>query len=456
MNAFALHHQRASLEQLRGLAVGLTLTGLVAGCSVAASPSPAAGVLSFSPNPSTSEQASIPSPSSIPTETTTPTSIPSVGAAPAGAWSGLKWVSAGSAFPQAPVPDAATGALEVSVFGWSRGYVGFRIAFDTSSDTPTRKSTMVSTSSTDGVHWTPARPMRFDGLKDTIDITQVIEGPSGLLAVGHYPRAVCGGPSTVDALLASHDGLAWTLVSPPADFSSSSVYSVDGGSIGYIASGTLKDGVTQAIWLSADGSSWHRSPVPKPTTGTLVIDGGTSFASGYVVAGAVLGDEGCGGPSLITPSLWWSATGAGWARVKLTGATPANDATVAVTRISDHAVMAIATEWTALAVPTQLVWVSADGRAWSLVNSPSSLLGRGIITNGQRGLVVAAPPDNQGPPIVATVADDMTVTTLTQTGEGPVASDSTPGWAPAAFGPTGVVILSSDGTQLWLGVPTAS
>lgn len=456
MNRFRVHHHRASLGQLRGLAVGLTVAGLVAGCSVAASPSPAAIGLSFSPNPSTSEPASIPSPSSIPTAATTPTSIPSIGTAPAGAWSGLKWVSVGSAFPQTPVPDAATGALEVSVFGWSRGYVGFRIAFDTSSDAQTRKSTMVSTSSTDGVHWTPARPMHVDGLKDVIDIGQVIEGPSGLLAVGHYPRAVCGGPSTVDALLTSPDGLTWTLVSPPADFSSSSVYTVDGGSVGYIASGTLKDGMTQAIWLSTDGSSWHRTILPKPTTGTLVIDGGTSFASGYVVAGAVLGDEGCGGPSLITPSLWWSATGAAWTRVKLTGATPANDATVAVTRISDHAVMAIATEWTALAAPTQLVWVSADGRAWNLLKSPSSLLGGSIISNGQRGLVVAQPPDNQGPLVIATVDDDLTVTTLTQTGDGPVASDSTPGWVPAAFGPTGVVILSSDGTQLWLGVPTAS
>jgi hypothetical protein len=189
--------------------------------------------------------------------------------------------------------------------------------------------------------------------------------------------------------------------------------------------------------------------------GTLVVDGGTSFASGYVVAGAVLGDEGCGGARLITPSLWWSATGANWTRVKLPGATPASDATVAVTRISDRAVMAIATEWTALAAPTQFVWVSTDGRAWNLLKSPSSLLGAGIISNGQRGLVVAEPPDNQGPPTIATVDDNLTVTTLSQAGDGPVASASTPGWVPAAFGPTGVVVLSSDGTNLWLGVPTA-
>ena len=334
--------------------------------------------------------------------------------------------------------------------------MGFRTAFDDSSATAAPSIAMVSTSSTDGLHWTTGRPMDVQGLKDGVDITQVVQGPAGLVAAGHYPLMACGGPPTVDALWTSTDGLTWSRVQPPADFASASVYTIDGGSTGYIASGTLKDGVTQAVWLSTDGRSWRQAPLPKATFGKVVVDGATDFAAGYVVVGAVRGNGGCGGYTLLTPSLWWSANGTSWTRSNLTGATPASNATMAVSRISDHALMAIASEWNAKTqLSSQLVWVTIDGQTWRLVKSPSRLLGDGVLTNGQRGLVVLMPSDGEGPPTIATVGDDLTVTTLTQTGDGPIDSASSPGWV-SAFSPTGVVILSSDGLNLWLGVPTPS
>lgn len=59
-------------------------------------------------------------------------------------------------------------------------------------------------------------------------------------------------------------------------------------------------------------------------------------------------------------------------------------------------------------------------------------------------------------PTVATVGDDLTVKTLSQSGDVPIYSAAlSPMWL-AALGPTGVVILSSDGLDLWLGVPAAS
>jgi hypothetical protein len=346
--------------------------------------------------------------------------------------------------------------MQVSVFGWSRGYVGFRSTSDeTSPETPS--FTMVSTTSTDGLHWTAGRALDVKGLKDVVNITAVLEGPSGLLAVGQYGRMACGGPGTVDALWTSTDGTTWAPVQPPATFASASVYTVEAGSTGYIASGTLKDGVTQAVWLSGDGRSWRQVPLPKATFGKVVVDGATDFAAGYVVSGAVLGDEGCGGSRLLTPSLWWSANGTTWSRSKLAGAAPASDATMTVSRISDHVLMAIASEWNSnTQAMTQVVWVTTDGRTWNLVKSPSSLLSANVLTNGQRGLLFVAPADISGPPTIATVADDLAVATLTQTGDGPMASADSTGWAPAAFGPTGVVVLSSDGLNLWLGVPTAS
>jgi hypothetical protein len=313
---------------------------------------------------------------------------------------------------------------------------------------------MVSTSSTDGLHWTAGRPMGVEGLTGAVEITGVVEGPSGLLAVGRYPPGICGGPATVNALWTSTDGVTWSRVKPPADFASASVYTVDAGSTGYIATGTLKDGVTQAVWLSGDGRSWRRASLPT-AFGKVVVNGATDFSAGYVISGAVLGGEGCGGAALLTPSLWWSADGKSWTRSKLTGAVPASDATMTVSRISDHALMATASEWNQTTQTTsQLVWVTTNGRTWSLVASPSSMLGSGILTNGQRGLLVVTPTNNDGPPTIATVGDDLTVTTLSQSGEGPAASATSVGWT-SALGPIGLVIVSSDGSNLWLGVPTA-
>ena len=186
-----------------------------------------------------------------------------------------------------------------------------------------------------------------------------------------------------------------------------------------------------------------------------MVDGATDFAGGYVLSGAQRIDLGCG-ESEFTPSLWWSADGKSWTRIKLTGASPASDAWVTVNRISDHSLTTIATEWNdATQLSSQLVWFTTDGRTWNLVKSPSNLLSPSVLTNGQRGLLVLTPANNDGPPTIAAVGDDLAVTTLSQSGDGPAPSASSVGWT-SAFGPTGVVILGSDGLNLWLGVPTAS
>jgi hypothetical protein len=354
------------------------------------------------------------------------------------------------------VADPNAGLIaSVSVFGWSRGYVGFR-AVSNPNAIPATPVSIFSTSSTDGLHWTAVRPLDTEGLPYLGQvITQTVEGPAGLLAVGWNNVGVCGGPPTVGGLWTSPDGLTWSRVQLPADFASASVYTVDAGSTGYVATGTLKDGATQAVWLSGDGRSWRRSSLPT-AFGKVVVDGATDFSAGYVVSGAVLGGEGCGGAALLTPSLWWSADGKSWTRSKLTGVVPASDATMTVSRISDHALMAIDTGWDQTGqIASHVVWFTTDGRTWNLVKSPSSMLADGILTNGQRGLLVVTPTNNDGPPTIATVGNDLTVTTLSQSGDGPVASATSVGWT-SALGPTGLVILSSDGSNLWLGVPTAS
>lgn len=441
---------RSTIGMIKTVGAALALAGLVTGCSVAAvspSASQASPSAADSSSPSAVASAWAASSSSEAPATTGP--------APSGTWSSLKWTDQHTVFPQTPTPSTGDGGTQNSLFGWSKGYIGFRTAYDISTDNSPAKTETVSTSSGDGVHWTAGRPMDITGLKGAIFVSEVVEGPSDLLALGYYGATACGGPTTVEAFWTSPDGSSWSRVTPPADFASASIYTVDGGSVGFIATGTLKDGTTQAIWVSTDGRAWRRAAVPTVTTGTFVLNGATGFASGYVVGGALQGDEGCGGFNQLTPSLWWSATGSSWTRVKLAGATPADDAMMSVTRITDQVLMATATEWnaastTAASTMTQIVWVSSNGQDWKPVPSPASLLSGRVYTDGRHGIVVVTLPDG-GMPTVGIIGDDLSVKTLVATGPVPGSNGS----GEYAVGPAGIVCLSNDGTSLSLGVPAA-
>ena len=447
MGTMAFDHHRQRAPSILRLAALLTAASLLAGCARVAPTSPATAAPPSSASASAAVQSTVPATAtatSSPGETpTTPAAapLPSVGTTPSGNWSVLRWISAGPVFPVTP----DTSAAPRSVVGWSRGYVGFRSTIREGQAVPS------SVFSPDGLRWVAGQPLDISGLSSEVGVG-AIEGPSGLLAMGGYPSGTCGGPSPIAALWTSTDGLAWSRAPMPS--ASANVYMIDGDSNGFIASGTLSDGTTPAVWLSGDGRSWRQIPLPGPNAGGIVVDGATTFAGGYVLSGAQRVDVGCGASEFV-PSLWWSTDGRAWTRSQLAGAVPASNVQVITSRISDHALMAIAMEWNDAGLNTQLVWVTADGGTWKLVKSPSSLLGYGVLTDGQRGLAISLPPDNQGPPTLATVGDDLSVTILSQTGDGPIASDSSPAWS-FAFGPTGVLVYSLDGSNLWLGVPTAA
>ena len=71
-------------------------------------------------------------------------------------------------------------------------------------------------------------------------------------------------------------------------------------------------------------------------------------------------------------------------------------------------------------------------------------------------IVVAAPSGDQGGPLtIQTVGDQLDAASLSQTGDGPVqTTDSVP--TVEAVGPTGLVVVSVDGSHLWLGVPSGA
>jgi hypothetical protein len=450
------------------MALGLVAVGLLGGCSVSGlSPSASIEATASASASASAEETStaVATMSALPSplarcpgnsaQTATASAAPSVVPAPAGAWTCLDWIAAGKAFPQTPTAGSGDLSVLASVFGWSRGYVGFRSLVDTAGPDGSSAG-IVATSSPDGLHWTATRPMDVSGLGVTDHMTTVVEGPAGLLAASMYMPGACGGPASIDALWISPDGLTWTRVQLPDDFVSASVYRVDAGSTGYIAEGTLKDGNTQAVWLSKDGRSWSRAALPKAAIGEVILQGATDFSGGYVLSGAIRGDEGCGGYRYVTPSLWWSADGQAWTRSKLNGAVPASDSWMTLTRISDRSLMAIANEWDQTSqTSSEKVWFSTDGQSWNLVEAPSNLLGADVITDGKRGLIAVNPTtDEAALPVIATVGDDLSVSTLSQAGDVP-----RPGFLPianCAIGPSGVVMLNNDGSELWLGVPAAS
>ena len=474
MKSIEAHQGGSQAQLLKSLAISIVTATLVAGCvnggsspipggpvasnvpvlSTAASPSPEA---SASPDASA---AAVATASAAGSETPAAVTTPGSSARPLSIaqWAGVKWTAIGRV-PQLSLPAGAfsNSISDVSVYGWSGGYAGFQMIV--TNDNFPEKYTLVSTSSRDAVHWTADRPMPLPALDSAVEVTGLEEGPSGLLAVGRMQPAACGGPVTVRAMWTSPDALTWSLVTPPADFASASVYTIDGGPAGYIATGILKDGTTQAVWLSTDGRSWHQGALPKSTFGDVIVQGGNAFGGGFVASGAVRGDEGCGGYRYLTPSLWWSSDGKGWARAALPGAAPASDAWMTVTKVSDPALMAVAMEWDqATQLSSQKIWVSSDGRTWKQIGSPSKTLGSTIRTDGRQGLALtdpdANPPLTDGPVVVAAVDDDLTVRPLPQTGDLPMASQSASSWN-STMGPAGLVMLSSDYSILWLGVPVA-
>ena len=396
-----------------------------------------------------------------PTPTVVPVALSSVSPLPSGRCASIHWthVATPPAFAQVSANPPGFGGFRV--FGWSRGYVAFEEGYiaDTSSNT----SKFRTFSSADGVHWQSGQVVTFGA---SIYISGVVEGPAGLLAVGTYIPGVCGGSPDVAAVWRSTDGMSWRQV---AVFSVDAG-AIDGGSAGYIATGNPSRNAN-AAWLSSDGANWKHVDLTADTfKGVQVVESGTAFAGGYVIAGAALGEpSGCGGGQAgITGALWWSADGTAWSRDSLSGAASGEEITMSVRRINDHALLASESSYGSSTNTTaNSYWTSTDGRTWrsaSLPSTASSYPPISVLTNGQRGLELVPPNLVYGvsgfqtgqvtPSQIYAFDDNLSLVKLAQTGDGPDAAWANEGTT-QALGPTGLVVMSSDGLSLWLGVPGA-
>jgi hypothetical protein len=428
----------------------LGILGLISGCSSSQVASPAWIPPTESPvGPASPPAAPSPAPTPTPRPTPAPTATPpaAIGLAPEGRWTAIRWIDAGRTFPQ--MSKARSQMATVNLYGWSGGFVAFESDGDPSSDLP-RPATLVATSSTDGLHWSAPRPVDISRFPDRVDIAQVAEGPAGLVAVGRFTPDTCGGPPVVAGLWHSTDGTAWQAVALPKDMVRGHVETLDGGSAGYVATGKQADQKTAGIWVSRNATTWHAAALPKPANGTLVVNGATSFAGGLVVAGAVLGPEGCGGTSSIHPAVWWSADGSSWTREALPGASATDDASLSIHRLNDDTLVAALQ-----AGDTPDAWISTDGRTWRAAPAPTFTAVYGTIADSRRSLVVEAPAENPGQLVLKTIGEELDVATVPQTGEGPILTAESVLMV-EAVGPTGIVVVSVDGSHLWLGVPSDS
>jgi hypothetical protein len=426
--------------------------GLIAGCSSSQSPSPA---VSGSPSesaaasPSASSSSSLaptPTPSAAPSASPAPsaTAVSAVAAAPDGQWTSLGWLNPGPAFPR--LKQGSSEIFQLQLYGWSHGYVAF--GSDGGQGT-SQRPTLVSTSSPDGVHWAAPSAVNIGNAPDQIDIVQVAEGPTGLLAVGHFPADTCGGPPVIAGLWHSTDGTSWQAVALPDSMTHGHVETLDGGSAGYIATGDRTDG-TPGIWLSLNATTWKQLPRPKPASGILVVNGAVSFSGGLVVAGAVVGPEGCGGGSSIHPAVWWSVDGSSWTREPLPKASTALSASLTIEKMSDDELVAIDNSG-----DSPKAWISSDGRQWTAIAAPTDEALYGTFTDGRRSIYAMAGPDDLGPLTYSTVDDQLHVAPLAQTGDGPSQTADSASWI-SAVGPSGIVALTSDGSELRLGLPSGS
>ena len=332
----------------------------------------------------------------------------------AGGWAGLYWI---------PGNGPATGSSrdDVSVFGWSGGYLGFRHK--------EANSTIDSISvagSPDGLHWMAGEDLDLHGAGSYAFITDLAEGPSGLLAAGRDES--CGG-APIAGLWTSGDGRAWSRVDVDAAFGGGDVDTISGGSSGYVATGSDAAGV--AIWLSTDGRTWRRVP---PPVGELIVTSAVAFADGFVLGGAVLlpSTDTCG-IALQRPALWWTADGSHWSRANIEGGD--GEGSVSVHRITDLALIAFGGRSRV---------ISTDGRNWQEMTGQVTLEGR-VLTDGRRGIVLPWESDGE----IVGFDPELQPIVLAQAGALP----TQPGIFSTAFGPSGLLYANRTGSRVSLGVP---
>ena len=355
--------------------------------------------------------------------------------------------------------DSPTFGTAFSLYGWSGGYVAFREGWPTDQDGTPTSASIEPWVSTDGSHWKQGH--KLTAADPDVEISGMVWGPAGLMAIGVPEQKVtCGGPELVTGLWLSKDGLTWTAVDTAQAFGSDRVIDIHGGGAGYIATGLSNDGSIAIDWVSTDGVFWTRHPLSAFKGAT--VQSAAAFKGGFVMAGYIKGEPGCGDQE-IQSVVWWSTSGLSWQKSVLGTYAAKTDGGMDVERINDQTLIVTHSQNSAdFSKVTETSWTSTDGKTWkSYKGAPSHdfFSGGWVVTNGKRGLFLPGYvfDANDIRQDVWAFQPDLSLTKLTQKGSLPPNEvDLTFAPGSAAYGPAGVLLVNQDGTNFWLGVPTAS
>ncbi len=301
------------------------------------------------------------------------------------------------------------------------------------------------TSSADGRTWRTAGRLDLGSDHEAITVTQLVEGPAGLLATAE--RVGCAWHKPAVRMWRSTDGDSWTPIDLKSVFGADVIPSVSGGSAGYVVlAATTKE---RTLWTSQDGASWHRSAVLSAGFSPQSV---ASFQRGFVVAGRTqVAPLDCGsttgGPVIhYTGSAWLSQHGSPWTEARLPGALDGTQTTLSAYRLNDTTVLVeeVASD-EAAPDGARRDWTSSDGLTWQQNDVLAASLGYPL-TDGTRTIFVGS--TDQGVPEIWALTHDLRVVNLSAGADAPIASQD----GLVALGPAGLVVTDSSGAISWLGV----
>ena len=378
-------------------------------------------------------------------------------------WTGISW-TAGPNSDELAELAAKPQSIGFQIFGWSHGYLGFRsveIPAATAGGHPS--VSIVVESSLDGLQWSrgasltpPADYALQASTGYPLEVTDLIEGPAGLVAVGRVMVPILGGHQ-VAAMWTSADGHTWHSLDVMAAFGSRPWF-VGGGSVGYIATGSPMRDAQALVWVSSDARKWVRHDAPKAGSGAVETRSATAFRGGYVLATEAAVEP--PGPDwlTLTPSLWWSVDGQDPIHVTLPGATrsilqanvlpqPDYEATLSLYRIGDDALLAVESStddqaWTS----GSLAWTSTDGQHWTPLPGVD-LSGDRILSNVNGAVVWPSSPGQSGRAVEVFGANRQLLV-VPQSGVVPSGSPFF-----VALGPAGLLVVDSAKPRFIVGTP---
>ncbi len=290
-----------------------------------------------------------------------PPATPPPEPADARAWPELVWANADVPAIQAPVTEhlAAVAASD-------RGFVaiGFR-------EVVGRRDGVI-VFSPDGRTW---ERVGAEAAMHEVDLVDVAAGPDGFVAVG---TASAEGQPPATVMFRAADGRSWERIVPPGAIGTY-VYSLGGGTPGYLAAGNTEGG-GPASWISADGASWERVPTDALGAGTGGIVDPRSEGEGWIALGSI-GDA---------PAFLRSADGIRWTATPIG---PTDDT---------YTDRLVAGRWGYIvqgghgscglfsSCPAETVtWWSGDGASWTRLPAEDALRGGGVALAeaGDRGVI---------------------------------------------------------------------